>query len=72
MARTSRNTSTLACAPERRSKRFVKEIGAANGSIDNGAGEIPVLWLHPTAVTAENMEEIVIKSGFHTQQEVYK
>lgn len=52
--------------------KTVKEIGAANGSIDNGAGEIPVLWLHPTAVTAENMEEIVIKSGFHTQQEVYK
>ena len=52
--------------------KTVKEIGAANGSIDNGSGEIPVLWLHPMAVTAENMEDIVIKSGFHTRQEVYK
>ena len=52
--------------------KSVKEAANANGSIDNGAGEIPVLWLHPMAVTAENMDEIVIKSGFHTRQEVYK
>ena len=52
--------------------KSVKELDAANGTIDNGAGEIPVLWLHPLAVTAANMDEIVIKSGFHTRQEVYK
>ena len=52
--------------------KSVKECGSINGSIDNGAGQIPVLWLHPTAVTAENMDEIVIKSGFHTRQEVYR
>lgn len=52
--------------------KSVKEAAGANGSINNGAGEIPVLWLHPLAVTAANMEEIVIKSGFHTRQEVYK
>ena len=52
--------------------KSVKECAGANGSIDNGAGEIPVLWLQPIAVTAANMDEIVIKSGFHTRQEVYK
>ena len=52
--------------------KSVKECGSINGSIDNGAGQIPVLWLHPMAVTAENMDEIVIKSGFHTRQEVYR
>ncbi len=52
--------------------KTLKECSGANGSIDNGAGQIPVLWLHPIAVTAENIDEIVIKSGFHTRQEVYK
>ncbi len=52
--------------------KSVQECSGANGSIDNGSGEIPVLWLSPTAVTAANMEEVVIKSGFHTRQEVYK
>ena len=52
--------------------KSVKEIEGVNGSIDNGSGEIPVIWLHPIAVTAENMEEIVVQSGFHTKQEVFK
>lgn len=52
--------------------KTVKECGSVNGSIDNGFGEIPVLWLHPMAVTADNMDEIVIKSGFHTRQEIYR
>mgnify|MGYP002857272021 CR=1 FL=1 len=52
--------------------KSVQECSGANGSIDNGSGEIPALWLQPIAVTQENMEEIVIKSGFHTRQEVYK
>lgn len=52
--------------------KTVKECAGANGSINNGSGEIPVLWLHPIAVTADNIDEIVIKSGFHTRQEVYK
>jgi len=52
--------------------KTVKECAGVNGSIDNGSGEIPVLWLHPIAVTADNIDEIVIKSGFHTRQEVYK
>ena len=52
--------------------KSVKECGSINGSIDNGAGQIPVLWLHPMAVTAENMDEIVIKSGFHTRHRINK
>ena len=52
--------------------KSVKECDGVNGSIDNGSGEIPVLWLHPTAVTAANIDEIVIKGGFHTREEVYK
>ncbi|MCR5045398.1 MAG: substrate-binding domain-containing protein [Treponema sp.] len=52
--------------------KSAEDFSFINGSIDNGSGEIPVLWLHPTAVTAQNMDEIVIKSGFHTRQEVYR
>ena len=63
---------TAQIAVELAQGKSVKEIGAANGSIDNGSGEVPVLWLHPLAVTAANMDDIVIKSGFHTREEVYK
>lgn len=52
--------------------KSIEEAASANGRIDNGAGEIPVVWLHPTAVTAANMDAVVIQSGFHTREEIYR
>ncbi len=52
--------------------KSVEECAETNGSIDNGSGEIPVLWLHPTAVNSSNMDDVIIKSGFHTREEIYR
>ena len=41
-------------------------------TINNGAGNIPVLWLQPAVVNKGNIDDIVIKSGFHTTGEVYR
>ncbi len=47
-------------------------IAGYDATIDNGFKEIPVLWLEPEIATKENIDEVVIKSGFHTHWEVYK
>ena len=47
-------------------------ITGYDATINNGLKEIPVLWLEPEIATKENIDEVVIKSGFHTHGEVYK
>lgn len=39
--------------------------------IDDGVYRIPYIKLEPIAVTAENMDETIIKSGFHLPEDVY-
>ena len=50
-------------------------VGSMIGRSDvkkNEAGlEVPYYGLTPIAVTRENMDEIIIKSGFHLRDEVY-
>lgn len=41
-------------------------------TIRDGTADVPVCWLSPTLVTAANMDEVVIKSGFHTADEIYR
>ena len=48
-----------------------EEYAGSNAVIDNGYGEIPVVWLDPVAVTKSNIDEVIIKSGFHTHDEIY-
>ena len=52
--------------------KSVEEASGTKDVIDNGYGEIPVLWMQPVAVTKRNMDEVIIKSGFHTKDEVYR
>jgi len=52
--------------------KTVKEAAETTDVIDNGFNEIPVLWMQPVAVTKKNMDEVIIKSGFHTKEEVYR
>ena len=33
--------------------------------------EVPYYGLEPVAVTAENMDSVIIGSGFHSREEVY-
>jgi len=50
----------------------VEEIVQTRDTINNGYGNIPVVWLQPQVVTKKNIDEIIIKSGFHTYGEVYR
>lgn len=44
----------------------------ADTKIDNGMKEVPVMWLEPQVVTKENLDEVIIDSGFHTHGEIYR
>lgn len=41
------------------------------GTIDDGAEQIPYYRIDPVAVTAENLDEIIIESGFHRREDIY-
>ena len=46
-------------------------ISDVEDTIDNGAKEVPVLWLKPEYVNADNLDKVIIDSGFHSYTEVY-
>ncbi len=41
------------------------------GTIDNGYGEIPAVMPKPVMVTQENVDEVLIESGYHSREDVY-
>lgn len=45
---------------------------ANNATINNNYGNIPVVWLEPQLVNTQNLDEVIIESGFHSHNEVYK
>ncbi|WP_099467385.1 substrate-binding domain-containing protein [Konateibacter massiliensis] len=47
-----------------------EEIGTTDTISDNKY-EVPYIKLEPIAVTAENMDEVIIDSGFHLGEDVY-
>ena len=49
----------------------VEDLGLVNGSMDNGYTLVPSILLKPVAVTKENMDSVIIESGFHAQEEIY-
>lgn len=40
-------------------------------TISDGNYDVPYLELTPIAVTADNMDKVIIKGGFHSEEEVY-
>jgi D-xylose transport system substrate-binding protein len=40
-------------------------------TIDDGTYTIPYIGLEPIAVTADNMDDVIIASGFHLKEDVY-
>ncbi len=40
-------------------------------TINNGYADIPVVWLHPQIVDKNNLDKVIIQSGFHTKKEIY-
>jgi len=49
----------------------LEDIPGITDFIDNGAGKVPSILLQPIKVDAENMEEVVIKDGFHRKEQIY-
>jgi D-xylose transport system substrate-binding protein len=47
-----------------------KEV-QTDDEINDGAYNIPFLKLTPVSVTADNMDEVIIDSGFHRREDVY-
>ena len=46
------------------------EKPTSNGTVDNGAGQVPSQLLDPVAVTTGNIKDTVIKDGFYTRDEI--
>ena len=46
-------------------------VDIRESSIDNGFSEIPVVWLEPSLVTADNIDSVIVETGFHTRGEIY-
>jgi D-xylose transport system substrate-binding protein len=44
----------------------------ANRKVNNGKIEVPSVLLSPIAVNKHNIDETIIKDGFHSREEVYK
>ena len=47
------------------------ELEEVTETQNDGTYDIPAVVLSPTAVKKENMEEVIIKGGFHTKEDVY-
>ena len=48
-----------------------KGVRCVSETISDGTGDVPYYSIAPTAVTRENMDEVVIDSGFHKREDVY-
>ena len=48
-----------------------EEILDVTSTISDGEYEVPYLELQPVAVTAKNIDEIIVDGGFHARDEVY-
>ena len=44
---------------------------SVNETFNDGSNDIPYYKITPVAVTAENMDEVIIDGGFHTREDVY-
>jgi D-xylose transport system substrate-binding protein len=52
--------------------KTVEEIVPDKNIINNGFGRIPVIWLTPELADKNNIDKVVINSGFHTYGEIYR
>ena len=44
---------------------------SVDSTIYDGSEDVPYLAVEPVAVTAENIDEVIIDSGFHSREDVY-
>ncbi|MCQ2610264.1 MAG: substrate-binding domain-containing protein [Treponema sp.] len=60
------------CAVELAGGKKVTEIPSVSSIINNGYMDVPAVMLDPVTVTKNNIDDVIIKSGFHTYEEVYQ
>lgn len=48
------------------------ETPQTEDTVYNGSIFVPCCMLEPTAVTADNLDEVIIQSGFHSRAQVYR
>lgn len=48
-----------------------REEISATGTIFDGAYDVPCYYIEPVAVTRDNLDEVIIDSGFHQREDVY-
>lgn len=68
-----KSVEILAKAAARYAVKMAKgeELDRVYSSIDDGTQEIPFCIIQPIAVTKDNMGEIIIGAGFHSEEDVY-
>lgn len=49
-----------------------ENLEGISGSIDNGTRNVPVIMMSPVLVTKENLSEMIVESGFHTADEIFR
>ncbi|HUT52202.1 MAG TPA: substrate-binding domain-containing protein [bacterium] len=49
-----------------------EEIPGITSFVDNGKMKVPAILLKPIKVDLENLEEVVVKDGFHKAEDVFK
>jgi D-xylose transport system substrate-binding protein len=49
-----------------------EDIPGLDKTINNGMIEVPVIFLKPVRVDKENLDEVIIKEGFHSREDVYQ
>lgn len=54
-----------------RGENIEETIGETMSTAYDGTYNVPYLELQPIAVTKENMDEVIIKGGFHAREDVY-
>ena len=48
-----------------------EDISEITRTTSDGTYDVPYVEMAPMAVTKENMDEVIIKGGFHSREEVY-
>jgi D-xylose transport system substrate-binding protein len=48
-----------------------QEIPGSDNWVNNGKVDVPSIWLQPILVDADNMKEVIVADGYHTEKEIY-
>lgn len=52
-------------------EEIAASLGYKSNMLNNGAKDVPSIYLEPIFVTKENMRQTVIKDGWHSEEKVY-